>query len=477
MVRYILLIVIVFVSLILTGSQSVASRHDLDAMFSGGPWGEGRGCTECHEFQQGIGRVRLEGMPGRYRPGAIYDLTIRILDPERAGAGFQISAEGGGTHRGQFTLSDPIRTAYAGFDQSTTHVMHTETGVLDSIDQWAVMGGSYDYPVRWHAPPIDVGPITFFVSGNAINNNENFVGDHFYSTHVTVPFADAADADGDADVDLADFVVFQTCFGADIATENSTCAVFDVIADELVSLDDHDALVQYLSGPVAMLPGSYRLADAVRGGQLYDRWWEVVGLPAPTGIHPLYPDFGVQTGSVTYRCKECHGWDYKGVDGRYGTGSHYTGIPGVFGTTLSASEIFALLAADSGELTNGHGMRGYGLSDSDLWDLTRWTLESTVDVDDYITSGGVFMGNSLFGQIRFTTTCASCHGFDGVDLNFGTESAPEYVGTVAAQNPWEFLHKIRFGQPATSMSGSDLLDWTEGDRADLGSYAETLPTD
>ena len=31
-------------------------------------------------------------------------------------------------------------------------------------------------------------------------------------------------------------------------------------------------------------------------------------------------------------------------------------------------------------------------------------------------------------------------------MNFKTEEKPEYVGTVAVKNPWEALHKIRFGQ-------------------------------
>jgi len=28
-----------------------------------------------------------------------------------------------------------------------------------------------------------------------------------------------------------------------------------------------------------------------------------------------------RSGKDTWRCKECHGWDYMGVDGAYGSGS------------------------------------------------------------------------------------------------------------------------------------------------------------
>jgi thiosulfate dehydrogenase len=113
-----------------------------------------------------------------------------------------------------------------------------------------------------------------------------------------------------------------------------------------VSLEDLAAWVNVITGPTAVQPARFVLADAVRGGKLYDRWWVVNGVPEPTGDHPLYPNNGQQSGSVTYRCKECHGWDYKGLDGAYGSGSHFTGILGVFGTALSPQIIFDLLKAD-----------------------------------------------------------------------------------------------------------------------------------
>ena len=37
------------------------------------------------------------------------------------------------------------------------------------------------------------------------------------------------------------------------------------------------------------------------------------------------------------------------------------------------------------------------------------------------------------------------------EINFKSQRFPEYVGTVCAKNPWEALHKIRFGQPGVGM--------------------------
>jgi thiosulfate dehydrogenase len=201
----------------------------------------------------------------------------------------------------------------------------------------------------------------------------------------------------------------------------------------------------------------------------------VNGTPPPTGDHPLYPDIGQQTGSATFRCKECHGWDYKGLDGAYGSGSHFTGIRGVFGTTLNPRQMFDLLKADPLTVPNGHNMDAFGMSERDLWDVVKFTSASVVDTDDYITSGGGFIGDQFNGQFPYLTACAGCHGEDGTFINFSSGPTPSYVGTVANQNPWEFLHKVRFGHPGSPMPATDLLGWSAQFAADISAYAASLP--
>ena len=53
---------------------------------------------------------------------------------------------------------------------------------------------------------------------------------------------------------------------------------------------------------------------------------------------------GKQSGAGTWRCKECHGWDYRGRDGAYGKGGHYTGIKGIQAHAGGSPEtVFAIL--------------------------------------------------------------------------------------------------------------------------------------
>src|SRR3972149_9481411 len=102
------------------------------------------------------------------------------------------------------------------------------------------------------------------------------------------------------------------------------------------------------SGDGVAIAAEAKVQSIARGGLLYDAWWKVVpGAKEPKDNQPLW---ALQTtnkrkGSVTWRCKECHGWDYKGKDGAYGGGSHKTGFPGVWNAAQkkSADELAAIL--------------------------------------------------------------------------------------------------------------------------------------
>ncbi|MFQ5503146.1 MAG: c-type cytochrome [Phycisphaerae bacterium] len=240
--------------------------------------------------------------------------------------------------------------------------------------------------------------------------------------------------------------------------------------------------------PTITLPTDFTNADLVRGGLLYDKWWTVVGASAPTTDHPLWasrPDTtsNTRTGADTWRCKECHGWDYKGVSGAYATGSHKTGIKGIYMTTLGAQAVFDLLKNDSTTTTNGHGFGSAGLSDAELWNLTRFVIDDQFDTSTIIDSAGKFTGSATTGQTLYTTgigtgtACSACHGTDGKTIPPGAPTTfNAWVGKLSNDNPWEFQHKVRFGQPgATAMPAALSNGGTTTDVNDLGAHSQTLP--
>ena len=205
-----------------------------------------------------------------------------------------------------------------------------------------------------------------------------------------------------------------------------------------------------------------------RGGALYDNWYGELGKEPPKETHPAYPKAGKQKGASTWRCKECHGWDYKGAAGAYGKGSHYSGIVGI--RNMTHAPIGTTVAILKNKT---HGL-GQLIPEKDLEALAHFVAHGQIDMDVYIDRPPKkARGDPARGERIFQTTCARCHGSDGKLVNFGTPKDPEYIGTVASENPWEALHKIRMGQPGVPMIS--MLAFDIRDHVDTLAYAQTLP--
>jgi mono/diheme cytochrome c family protein len=217
-------------------------------------------------------------------------------------------------------------------------------------------------------------------------------------------------------------------------------------------------------------PKNKEMFDALSlGGQAYDDWAKLQGRELPKMTHPAYPAAGKRKGATTWRCKECHGWDYQGAKGAYAKGSHFTGIAGISAArNKSLQEIVKLLRG---------GVRGYTaamIPDDLMQNIAQFVRAGPVDATKYIDYATVrARGDPTQGHHTYQHRCSACHGFGGNAINFKTKENPEYVGTVARQAPWEALHKIRVGQPGAVMPSS--RDLSERQLADLLAYIQTLP--
>jgi mono/diheme cytochrome c family protein len=219
------------------------------------------------------------------------------------------------------------------------------------------------------------------------------------------------------------------------------------------------------------LPAKNLSASIARGGRLYDSWEKEKGSQSPTSRHPAYPREATYANSPTanWRCKECHGWDYKGRDGIYGRGRHRTGIKGIRNLTGHKPEEVITLLMDSNH--GYHGTRWFkGLLDyQDLMDIANFVTLGQVDMDAYIDQKtGIVKGNPEHRKYEFDVLCATCHGREGDALPTGMN-----IGDVARENPWEAFHKIRNGHPNEAMPALHILDVKM--LVDILAYAQTLP--
>jgi mono/diheme cytochrome c family protein len=190
--------------------------------------------------------------------------------------------------------------------------------------------------------------------------------------------------------------------------------------------------------------------DSLRGGLLYDKWWTPLGLDAPEDDQALWAtqDTNTRSGADTWRCKECHGWDYKGVDGAYGGGSHMTGFVGVI---QLAGDANATLAALQGATSADHDFSTV-MDDQALTDIALFISEELMDYAEVIDAEKAAVGGDLtVGEELFQESCSDCHGPEGTAIDFKANvTKTETISAIANGNPWEYFHKVRFGQPTVA---------------------------
>ena len=235
-------------------------------------------------------------------------------------------------------------------------------------------------------------------------------------------------------------------------------------------------LVSFILLPLPALAGSDAEGRVIaEGGRLYDKWWAEYDLKKPVSTHPSYPAIGKKKGAATWRCKECHGWDYRGSEGAYSKGGHFTGIRGITAYAgRETSEIMAILknkVHSYDEVMLDHGLLRIALFVS----KGQFDIGPHLDRKTKKVSGDIKVGKRIFKKY-----CVDCHGRDGRERNFKNRKNPEYIGTIADKNPWETMHKLRNGHPNAFVMGDAMPNMISEIgiqvQVDLLAYMQTLPT-
>ncbi|WP_432822777.1 c-type cytochrome [Trichloromonas sp.] len=225
-------------------------------------------------------------------------------------------------------------------------------------------------------------------------------------------------------------------------------------------------------GGIGAVGSTESMGSLKLGAQLYDNWLKMTGKTVE-GNHPAYPAEAKKSGSSTWRCKECHGWDYIGKDGRYASGSHYTGIKGLYDVRTRSGQDLQQAIAATGTL---HDFTEY-LTLEEIVSLVRFINEGLIDISVALNADGTARGDAEAGKQLYAANCADCHGADGNAIDFkGDKDGVQGVGYLAVDNPQESLHKIRWGHPGSDMP-SLIADVGLDDAAAINilSYSQTLP--
>lgn len=219
--------------------------------------------------------------------------------------------------------------------------------------------------------------------------------------------------------------------------------------------------------------------DVTIGAQLYDNWYALLQVEPPSANMPIWErqTTNTRSGPDTWRCSECHGWDYKGSEGIYGSGSHATGFPNVMKLAVGMTEA-ELVDHLKGSKDVSHDFSKY-LKDADLEKLAKFLKEGVQDSSgsiDAITLK-VSSGNPENGKKLYELNCSKCHGTDGKLIVFRAEGLNEYLGSIANRDPYRFMHRTRFGvSAAKDMPVGKELGWKATDSVDVLAYAQSLPT-
>lgn len=250
-------------------------------------------------------------------------------------------------------------------------------------------------------------------------------------------------------------------------------------------------------------PDEFTNADGIVGGKYYDKFYA-----SDSGFDQNHPNIDTFTAFGNFfRCKQCHAWDRMGNTASYINREPRTTRPNVSGILLAthvdemtAQELFNSIKtsegaprrpvdtdlstydpADPATTTLGDQMPDYSqiLTDTEIWNLVRYLKVEVLDTTQLYTAvtqgtyptGSITYsdwgmdGDPVNGNALYATNCAGCHNDDGVDGVGAIDNGNVTVGFHLRNKPYETWHKVKFGQPDSTMGAQGIT--TLADMKDL----------
>ena len=203
---------------IVLSSRSAGVASQLNDDKTGAPGTGGATCGNCHNngaYGTVVVSINLFVLGTNtpvtaYTPGTTYDMRVRVQPSSGtpAGYGFQMTC-----------LTTTGNTPVAGYSNLGTNVKQKTitTGTFNGrtyVEQNGVVNNN-QFLFQWTAPAAGTGSVTFYASGNAVNNLGTSAGDNSGASSLVVPVASTP-------IQLSGTQTNVNCFGASTGSINLT---------------------------------------------------------------------------------------------------------------------------------------------------------------------------------------------------------------------------------------------------------------
>ncbi|MCA9757213.1 MAG: hypothetical protein KDA27_15515 [Candidatus Eisenbacteria bacterium] len=148
-------------------------------------------CHNSFDLNSGDGSLTINGLPAGYEPGTVYTLEVMIADPGQSRWGFEATViDAAGDQAGDLAPVDPSLVQVSqGSGNARDYIKHRSAGTFPGQADGA------SWQVEWTAPMAGSGTASFYLAGNAANNNGSNAGDYIYTFSADIPEGDTSSID------------------------------------------------------------------------------------------------------------------------------------------------------------------------------------------------------------------------------------------------------------------------------------------
>ena len=132
------------------------------------------GCHAGNDLNASGGSLILE-IPETYIPNEVYTIVVKLARTGQSRWGFEITALDADAERAGSFAADTAANTQLSETSGKQYIKHTTIGTAQGTTD------EHSWEFQWTAPDADIGPVTFYATGNASNGNFNPVDDYIYT--------------------------------------------------------------------------------------------------------------------------------------------------------------------------------------------------------------------------------------------------------------------------------------------------------